>query len=89
MSNENIDPIERSDDPRRGEMAHLKVAIGTVMALLKKGGPCTWCTATRASHVVNTRATPQLVCTTCAAKYEAADNIGRRRMINDFARRGA
>jgi hypothetical protein len=91
MTNEDIEqsPPERSDDPRRGDMPHLKRAIEQVKKLLDAAGPCASCKTTRATRVVNVRALPVLLCATCGEKYRAMDQVERRGMLIGISMRGA
>ena len=82
-------PIERSDDPKRGEAPHLKRAMEQVKKLLDKAGPCASCKTTRASRVVNVRALPVLLCAACAEKYRAMGQVERRAMLIGISMRGA
>ena len=81
-------PVERSDDPRRGEMPHLKKAIQEGVALLKRAAAyCAKCGVARGTHIINMRIAPKLVCGGCAERYRAMTHLERRQMINDIARR--
>ena len=63
-------PVERSDDPRRGEMRHIKEAIAAVSKHLATKGSCADCRRQAATHLVDARRRPRTICGDCAGKWQ-------------------
>lgn len=78
-------PLERSDDPFRGHMPHLRAVIETLSTL--KGRRCEVCDSGMATHLIDVRMTPRGVCERCARDWRVASPIDRLHATTEFRRR--
>lgn len=81
-------PIERSDDLRRGDLAHIQTTIGRLEGLPGIAS-CSRCQRNPGTHLIDTRsALPRVVCSACADEWTALTPMQRMRSRQDFATRG-